>query len=68
MRHKIKSTGHVTDWDLAISEHLYEVNSRSGWGLSRQPSAWDKWVPWAMAGMTLAVAVMGWLRGWFYSG
>ena len=64
MRHRIKSSGHVTDWDLAINEHLYDVNTRNGWGLSRQPSKADKWVPWALAGMTLGVAVMGWIRGW----
>ena len=64
MNHKIESSGSVSNWDLAINEHLIEVNSRGGWGLSSQPSAWDKWVPWALAGMTLGVAVMGWLRGW----
>ena len=61
---QILSHGAVHDWDMAISEHLYSVNTRNGWGLSRQPSAWDRWVPWAMAVMTLGVAVMGWLRGW----
>jgi hypothetical protein len=64
MYNDIKSTGYVRNWDQAISEHLYDVNSRGGWGLSRQPPKADQWIPWAMAGMTLAVAVMGWLRGW----
>ena len=64
MNHKIESSGAVSNWDLAIGEHLIDVNTRGGWGLSRQPSAWDKWTPWAMVGMTLGVAVMGWLKGW----
>jgi hypothetical protein len=64
MRHKIKSSGHVHDWNMAINEHLIEVNSRGGWGLSSPPSAWDRWFPWALAVMTLAVVIMGWIRGW----
>lgn len=51
--------------NTVIDLHLYDVNSRNGWNLAPdEPSAWDKWVPWAMAGMTLAVVAVGWIRGW----
>ena len=51
--------------NTVIDLHLYDVNTRNGWNLDEsEPSAWDRWIPWAMAVMTLGVAVMGWLKGW----
>lgn len=65
MRHKIESSGAVSNWDMAISEHLIEVNTRGGWGLSSDEPSWaDRWVPWVLVLMTLGVFVMGWIRGW----
>ena len=60
MKHDIPLLQGLSSLDLQIAAHLIDVNSRNGWNLDEsEPPSWcDKWIPWIMAGLTLAVAAI----------
>uniref|UniRef100_A0A6M3IYI1 Uncharacterized protein n=1 Tax=viral metagenome TaxID=1070528 RepID=A0A6M3IYI1_9ZZZZ len=60
MKHDTPLLQGLNPLDLQINVHLWDVNSRNGWNLDEsEPPSWcDRWVPWIMAGLTVAVVVV----------